>query len=40
MSVEAMQEIFEAGFQLVVACYLVGFGIGIICRVIWQALEK
>ena len=40
MTPDDMQLIFEAGFQLVVSCYLIGFGIGIICKVLWQALEK
>jgi hypothetical protein len=40
MTPEQMQIIFEGGFQLVVSCYLIGFAIGIVCKVLWQALEK
>lgn len=40
MTPEEMQIIFEGGFQLVVSCYLIGFGIGMICKILWQALEK
>jgi len=40
MTPEEMQIIFEGGFQLVVTCYLIGFGIGIIVKVIWQGLQR
>ena len=40
MDVEQMQEIFEAGFQLVITCYMIGFGIGIILKVLRSAVEK
>jgi hypothetical protein len=34
-----MQAIFEGGFNLVVACYMIGFGIGGIIRILKMAIE-
>jgi len=40
ISPKDMQEIFMGGFQMVVACYLIGVGLGTIFRIMWMAVEK
>lgn len=40
MTESQMMEIFLAGLQLVVTAYLIGLPIGIILRVMWQAVER
>jgi hypothetical protein len=40
MTVEEMQIVFEGGMQLVITCYMVGFGIGMILKVIKMAMER
>jgi hypothetical protein len=40
METASMQAIFEGGFQLVVTCYILGLGIGIVLKVMKMALDK
>lgn len=39
MTPDQLQEIFEAGFNLVVNVYLIGLGIGLVIKIIKSAVE-
>lgn len=40
MTLADAQLIFEAVLQSVVTCYMIGFAMGIVIKVIWQALAR
>jgi hypothetical protein len=40
MTLEQMQIIFEGGFELVIVCFALGYGIGMIIKVLKMAIDK
>jgi hypothetical protein len=40
MTLEEMQLVYESGFGLVVACYMIGLGMGLIFKIIKMAAQK